>query len=99
MRSSATRPRPPPRSRGTRRPGPSSVVAPFAPALRLVAVQERRARRLTMALAASFLLTAAVVGAGWRWIAYDRTARRGRPAARVNRALSGAAPPRGERPR
>jgi serine/threonine-protein kinase len=48
---------------------------------------ERRARRLTIGLAASFLVAGALGATGWRWVERDRTARLAASSVRVNAAL------------
>jgi serine/threonine-protein kinase len=53
---------------------------------RATAAQERRAKRMTLALAASVLLTMALSGGGWLWLRAEREDRRNR----ANRAVSDA---------
>jgi len=48
---------------------------------------ERRARRMTVGLAASVLIAAALGAAGWRWVERDRMVRMAAISTRVNAAL------------
>jgi serine/threonine-protein kinase len=63
---------------------------------RATAAQERRARRLTVALAASVLMALTLGAAGWRWVELDRIARAAALEARVNSALQETVRLRGE---
>jgi tetratricopeptide (TPR) repeat protein len=57
--------------------------------------EERKRRRLTVALAASLVSTAALVGGGWAWIATQRAERATVTGREVNQALAEAAELRG----
>jgi serine/threonine-protein kinase len=60
------------------------------------AEQERKARRLTVALAASVLALVVLGGGGWLWLAYQRAERQRETARAVEKALAEATSLRGQ---